>query len=363
MSRRHAAPPTAPTAATRRDFLRGALGAGAGLGLASVASSCASTPAAAAGGCAPVDATAPDAGQGTAAHVDSASDAAAAPCLPQLDLSGVADGTLDVAGAKLPYRQDDPAWGSDLMWDRALVIEADTKLNGDTKANAEALLRAFDDGNNLANEGCMLTCLAMVLRLLEPLAKPPWTPKNLNKTAQELYYYTPCGLSMTTLFADLVSEVTSGTVQLCLKEEYLPGEPGWPKLRANTSALVRAYRRLPPQKRSNFLVMLKTGTYDDTVASHYVLLHPGDDSPVDNPDPEILDPAKPLAETKAWHLSDSAKAITQDPDIAAAWKAAKIEPTQIGGAWVFARWQAAQGRALLTPLISAWALELADPQP
>ena len=34
----------------------------------------------------------------------------------------------------------------------------------------------------------------------------------LNATAQGLYYYTRCGLSMTALYADLVSEVTDGRV-------------------------------------------------------------------------------------------------------------------------------------------------------
>jgi hypothetical protein len=35
------------------------------------------------------------------------------------------------------------------MWDRDLVIQADTDLNGDTKANAESLLREFADGNSI----------------------------------------------------------------------------------------------------------------------------------------------------------------------------------------------------------------------
>jgi len=318
------------TEPSRRSFLRDAMGAGASLGLGALVA-----------GCATESCPAPTA----EAAVDT-----------------TPDGFLDVVAAKMPYRQDDPAWGADLMWDRDLVIQADTDLNGDTKANAESLLREFADGNSIGNEGCQLTCFAMILRLLAPDTKPAWTPKTLNQAAQDLYYYTLCGLSLTTLYADLVSEVTNGEIQLCAKEEYLSGVESWPREFANTSALVRAYRSLPPKKRSNFLVMLKTGTYDDTVASHYVLLHPNESESPDHDDVEILDPAKPSDETKAtWRLSDSAQVITGDPDIAKGWADGGIQPTQIGGVWVFSRWSASHDRSLLAPLIRAWADELSTP--
>lgn len=263
------------------------------------------------------------------------------------------------AAPDLPYRQDDPRWGKDLMWDRDLVIKADTKLNGEPKTKAESLMREFDDGNTIANEGCQLTSLAMVLRLLAPPTGKPWTPKNLNHAAQRAYFYTPCGLSMAPLNADLVSEVTNGDVQLCLKEEYLAGVPSWPKVRCNTSALVRAYRSLPPEERKDFVVMLKTGTYDDTVASHYLLLDPNDPGPPDDDNPLVLDPAKPLDETMPWHLSDSAAKITEDPEIAEEWKKSGIEPTQIGGAWVFARRGSRHDPPHVAPLAKAWASEIA----
>ena len=348
---------------SRRVLLQGALGASAGLGLSALPLGCAAEPTAQpAPGTAACesDAVALDASAGADARIEAdTADTAAQPCPSLLDLASVPDGKLDVAGAKLPYRQHDPLWGADLMWDRDKVIAADVQFNGQSPAVAASLLREFDDGNNLANEGCMLTCLAMVMRLLNPDTKPKWTPKVLNKWAHDLYYYTPCGLSMTTLSADLMSELTAGEVQLCLKEEYLPGEAGWPKMRTTTSALVRAYRVLPPEKRSNFMVMLKTGTYDETVASHYVLLHPGDASSVDDPNPEVLDPAQPLGDTKPWRLTDSAAAILEDPEIAAGWKASGIDATQIGGVWVFTRWAPGHDRSLLTPLVQAWALELA----
>jgi hypothetical protein len=264
---------------------------------------------------------------------------------------------LDVAGAGLPYRQDDPTWGPELMWDRDLVIRADHELNRQPLTQARSLLRAFSDGNSIGNEGCMLTSLAMVLRLFAP-QNPAWTPRTLNQAAQDAYYYTPCGLSMTALYADLVSEVTHGDVQLALKEEYLAGVPGWPKTFAHTSSLVRAYRRLTPAQRTDVLLMLKTGTYDDTVASHYVLIHPNDEGGPDDDDPWVLDPAMPLDQAGPWRLTDSAATITQDPDIASAWVASAIEPTQLGGVWVFARGQGSHDRSRIAPLVRAWAAEL-----
>ena len=50
--------------------------------------------------------------------------------------------------------------------------------------------------------------------------------------------------------------------------------------------------------------------------------------------------------------------IEDDPDIAAAWRASGIEATQIGGVWVYARVDAATGRAAIGPLVRAWAREL-----
>ena len=58
-------------------------------------------------------------------------------------------------------------------------------------------------------------------------------------------------------------------------------------------------------------------------------------------------------------LSDSGAAITADEDIAEGWKEAGIEATQIGGVWVFARWDLDRGRPLIGPLVSRWATELA----
>lgn len=259
----------------------------------------------------------------------------------------------------MPYRQDDPRWGRDVMWDRRLVIRTATQINGMRKTVAEDLMRSFPDGNTIANEGCQLTCFAMVLRMLHPQATAAWTPRTLNRAAQAALYYTRSGLSMTTLGADLLSEVSEGAVQLAVKEEYLPAVQPWPRAFCDTAPLVRAYRGLPPAARAGTLVMLKIGTYDDTVASHYVLLDPNAAESPDVRDALILDPAMPAGRTGPWRLSDSAAWICTDPDIAAGWRADGIQPTQVAGAWAFTRWDRANGRTDAAPLVAAWAQELA----
>ncbi len=110
------------------------------------------------------------------------------------------------------------------MWNRGKVLEVHRKYNGGSRSKAEALLRRFPrGGNSIGNEGCLLTSLAMILALLE---SSTWTPRKLNKKATELLYYTPAGLSMVALYADLISDLSNGEIQLCAKEEYLAGEPG-----------------------------------------------------------------------------------------------------------------------------------------
>ena len=267
------------------------------------------------------------------------------------------EGTLDFS--EMPYRQDDPRWTAEIMWDRDQVLKVATEFNGESPEIADALIREYPEGNTIGNEGCMLTCIAMVLRLLVPNEDPPWTPATLNALAQLFYYYTPSGLSLTTLYGDLVSDSSVGEVQLVLKEDYLPAQTGWPKVYANTSPLVRAYRSLPVGKRADILLMVKSGTYLDTVASHYSLLHPDDTGGPEDPDPLILDPAMPLTTSGPWRLTDSANQVTLDEGIAAAWEEDNIEPTQLGGVWVFTRWPADRRRTRLGPLLAAWARELA----
>ncbi len=272
-------------------------------------------------------------------------------------------GTLNTADPEFPMRQHDPRWGSEIMYDRDLVIQGLTELNGERPADAQEMIREYEDGNNLSNEGCQISALAMALRLFQPTSNPPWTPSYLNELAQYFYYYTPSAISLVPPYADLLSDVTEGLVQIALKEEYLSGVPTWPKYHVDTSPLVRAYRSLPADRRSSYLLMLKTGTWDDTIASHYVLLHPDDTSGPDDRDPLILDPAMPLDKSGAWRLSDSAKAILEDPGIAQEWQDKQIENTQISGVWVIVKWQDTPRQVILAPLISAWAQELSRQSP
>ncbi len=251
--------------------------------------------------------------------------------------------------AGLPFRQDDPRWASRVLWKRELVVRVDTELNGHSRDEAEALLRHFDDGNTMQNEGCLLTCLSMVLRLLDRQRASTWTPATLDEAMQRLHFSTQSGLSMAPVMADLVSEVTLGAVQLTAKEEYLSGVEGRARVFPHTAALLRAFRALEPSARTDAVVMLKTGTWDDTVASHYVLVHPRDEGGPEAKDVHLLDPAQPLGSKASWTLTDSAQRICADEAIAAAWKQAGIEPTQVAGVWLFSR-----GRPPAA-LLRAWA--------
>ena len=264
---------------------------------------------------------------------------------------------FDLRALGMPYRQDDPRWSRDLMWNREKVIKT-AMLDGYTRKQASSLIRRFPNGNTIGNEGCQLTCMAMVLRMLAPNRRPVWTPPRLNAQAHASLYYTKSGLSLVPLYADLVEEVTWGRVQLGIKEEYLPGVSAWERAYCDSAPLVRAYRSMPPESRTDFLVMLKTGTYDDTVASHYVLLDPNSTQSPDDRDAEILDPAMPMRRSGRWTLTDSADWITTDPAIRREWRRQGIQKTQIGGAWVFNRWEPGSARSLLTPLVEAWANEI-----
>jgi len=277
--------------------------------------------------------------------------AAGAPAAP-----GNATPAFDLSG--LPMRQDDPRWADDLMWNRRRVIRA-ARAGGMGRSEAESLLWDYPDGNSIGNEGCQLTCMAMALHLLAAPHRPAWTPRTLNRAAHSRLFYTLSGLAMNTLYADLVSEVTGGSVQLTIGENYLPGVKGWTPAYCDTAPLVRAYRGLAPGDRAGMVMMLKTGTYDDTMASHYLLLDPNSSQPAGERDAEVLDPAMPAGRSGRWTLSDSAKWITQDPDIRREWRRAGIGDTQVGGAWLFARRDRSTGHPALGALPAAWTAELA----
>jgi len=239
------------------------------------------------------------------------------------------------------------------MWQRADVMEVYRKFNHESAAEAEKLLYPHPTGNTIATEGCLITCLAMVLRLLAPRGGR-WTPRTLNAEAKASLFYTESGLSMVPLYADLVADVTNGEVQLCAQEQYLSGEPGWPRTFPSGCTILRGYRALPSRKRRDFVIMLKTGTHDDTVASHYVLVDPDDPGAGNNDDMSLLDPIQPnrLPGTR-WRLSQSCACLLTDRAIRRAWRRAKIVPCQISGAWAFARWREASQDSLALKLFQA----------
>ncbi len=242
-----------------------------------------------------------------------------------------------------PFRQDDPRWGDDLMWDRKQVMDVDPR--------AGASLSRHKKGNTIGHEGCMLTCLSMVLKLLGEKSTHR-NPGKLNGFAQQELFYTTRGLSMVPLYADLLVDATHGEVQMFLKEEYLSGERGWPRNRARDCVPLLAYRALPRANRDDIVLMLKTGTWDDSFASHYVLVDSEAPGAWDEDDVPILDPVQPLNSKKwPWRLSDSAAHLCGDPRIKKEWRKAKIGDLQICGVWAFARWTKRSDRMLGAALL------------
>lgn len=236
-----------------------------------------------------------------------------------------------------PYRQHDPRWKSVVMWDRDTVMKVGRKYHGLSKIRAGDLLWKYQGGNTIGNEGCLLTCLSMVLHMLNK-GNGIWTPDRLNDFAQEYLYYTPSGFSATTLYADLVGEASNGQVQLLLKEEYHSGTTRYPKVFCSRCMPVQAYLSLPESVKLQCSVMIKTGTYDDTFASHFILVDPGAESGED--DIAILDPIQPLnSKAGIWTLSNSSKKLCEDKDVKSEWAALNIAPLQIAGVWVFCTWR------------------------
>jgi hypothetical protein len=235
-----------------------------------------------------------------------------------------------------PFRQDDPEWADDVMWDRDKVIDVHRRYNGASIAAAEGLLRRHDAGNIIATEGCLLTCLAMVLRLLAP-NREHWTPRTLNRWAKRHLYYSNAGLSMVPLYADIVADAANGRVQACMQEQYFSGVACRPAMFSSQCPIIRGYRLLPVNRRQDAVVMLKIGTHDDTFASHYVLVDPERPGMANEDDCAILDPDQPLGRRSVpWRLTDSHTRLARDHDIKREWRRLRIQPTQLSGVWLFA---------------------------
>ena len=160
---------------------------------------------------------------------------------------------------------------------------------------------------------------------------------------------------MVQLYADLVLDLSNGNVQLCAKEEYLSGQKGWAANFAWDCWIIEAYAWLSAAEKRDFVVMLKTGTHDDSVASHYVLIDPARKLVSGENDLCILDPAMRAPAGALWRLSDSAAQICKDNSIAREWERCEIDPCQISGVFLFGRWRASSDQALMQPILRAWA--------
>ena len=255
-----------------------------------------------------------------------------------------------------PFRQDDERWGAEEMWHRPTVMCILSKFNHFTSEKANNWMRDFSKNrgsknNDIENEGCLIASLAMVLHLLDHDKRRRWSPKVLNKKAKENFYYSKSGVALVTLYADLVCDVTDGNVQLAAKEEY-PWEPGDGYTTMADCAWANAYISAPEEVRKNFAVMLKIGTHDDTIASHYLLLDPMQTEHSSNP--LVLDPAMPFPisiSASGWRLFDSYKRICRDPDIGGELRKQKITKEMVRGVWIFGRWRSQNDTTLLGPLL------------
>ncbi|MDP2308628.1 MAG: hypothetical protein Q8P18_21585 [Pseudomonadota bacterium] len=260
------------------------------------------------------------------------------------------------------FRQDDKRWRGEVMWNRALVAAA-AAAGGVVPEDAADLMPPHSRGNaTIGSDGCMITSLAMILRWLDPDAEQAWNPQSVLAAAVSEGFSHPSGISMVTLYADLVSDVSKGEVQLACKEDYLSGRDGWGRRGRNfvaDCALLQAYLRLPPTTRADFAVMLKIGTWSDAFASHFVVVHPGQEGVAHTAEElRVLDPAmSETANHATWTLADADRNLRHDPKIGEAWRDQGIEPGQLAGVWMFARWRQG-GRYLLGALLGAMASEV-----
>lgn len=259
---------------------------------------------------------------------------------------------------KWPFRQDNPDWADCEMWHRPTIIETLVSKNKWTEDEASEWIRKFKGDrpdkpgkNNIGNEGCLITSLAMILVLLGSKKFQNKTPEYLNKFAMEKLYYSRSGISLVPLYADIILEITEGAVQLAAKEEY-SWSPKESKTTMSNSTIAKKYLCSAENIRKNYALMIKIGTYDDAVASHYLLIDPDKQDLTDNP--KVLDPAMPLESKKTiWTLSDSYRQICKDPDIKKKILKEGVDETTIRGIWLFAKWENSSSESLLEPFFKS----------
>lgn len=252
-----------------------------------------------------------------------------------------------------PFRQADENWGNDVMWDRTKVMKVLKDYNGIATKDAEVLLENYGHKkNNIANEGCLVTSLAMVLKILHP-KNEYCSPNKLNEFAKKELYYSESGIALTTLYSDLVLDATDGDVQLAAKEEY-PWVPGKAYTTVSCCAWTKAYLNAPQAIRQDFAVIIKIGTHDDSFASHFLLLDPRESIVSDNPlvlDPGMPDPSATKTKISEWQLTDSFNQIISDyPKIKKIYDDEGIKENMIRGVWLFGRWRSDSDTSILEPL-------------
>jgi hypothetical protein len=229
----------------------------------------------------------------------------------------------------LPFVQHDKRWAKKRIWNRAKVAQA----VGSKKAGE--LLEA---GTTFQSQGCQLCCIAMILRLLDVDPARPWDPPTVLRAARR-EFIGDNGVSMVPLYADLCADLTRGRVQLLAKEYYAAGGT---QPRLSQVGLVRAYRALPGAERARYVLMLRLGTDDETVASHYLLLAPTDDDQSDSDNVVVLDPdMADGADAEGWTFLDAWDRF-MDVDADGGERARLVEedgvrPGQVAAVYLFGR--------------------------
>ena len=259
---------------------------------------------------------------------------------------------------ELPFLQHEGELADRDMWNVKDVMCALKKLG----APEEDPFR--EQGTQFKDQGCQICCLAMVLHLLDEKAhaSDPWTPEKVLDLASDERYLTKVGLSLVPLYADLCVDATRGRVQLCAKENYAPAQGEFLPQRLSNIFLVHAYRGLKPSHRSDFVVMLRIGTHDESYASHYLLIDPNDKGLPDSDDVLVLDPDMPIEERgKAWTFQRASDKFFRDrdlnPDEMTQIDDGKVSPGDVAAVYVFARWRSAKAGTLLGALAKAIAAQ------
>lgn len=234
--------------------------------------------------------------------------------------------------AVLPFLQKDRGWAKERIWDERQVARS-----VGSASKAKRLLAA---GTTFADQGCQLCSIATALAWLDDGAETPWNPRLVLKGARA-DYIGKSGVAMAPLYADLCTDLTNGRVQMLAKENFAAGGQ---QPRLSQVGLVRAYRdpALSPKRRAGLLVMLRIGTHDETIPSHYLLISPADAGPPDSDDALVWDPDMPDAPTpgsctfmEAWR--NFASPTADGGQRARRLKKEKVDAGRVASVYLFGR--------------------------